>query len=168
MKSIFTKSVLALALVSLASCGGGSSTSGGSTSSAATLNVTNMAGGKTNIAGTWVTSCIAFTPDYKIKIELTSSTYKLTTTNYTTSDGSCGGATSIYGTESGTLTLGADSSATGWIDSTTGALTTPPLAKDGSQLPATPTATLITYVATAATGGFAPADPTTFPSISSY
>jgi len=160
MKSFLLKATMAIALSSLASCGGDSkgTTSDGDTS-ATVINVTNTLGGKTDITGTWITACFAAGgaagEDVTYLENFSGTRYTLVETSYATSDGSCGGATTEGGKRTSTFSiLTTDAIATaGWIDGQQMLSVAAPVAQDGvTTLPVTPSATILAVTVVTSSG----------------
>jgi len=156
-----------MAMSSLTSCGGDDqNTPAVPTTPTTSINVTNTDGGTSDITGTWVTACFtAFGPaglDGTNSETFNDSSYTLIDTEYATSDGSCGGATTEIGRKTASFTIGLDVASTlGWEDATTGTAVAAPVAQDGiTTLPATPTATELLTTNVVSSGTFAGANTT--------
>ena len=151
--------IIATFALLLTACGGGGTSSDGGTSTGGPLLVTNTAGGQTDITGIWL-ACFPGVPGVSFDTSHAEIFYtdsrSLTVASHTSANGTCAGSgtgQSIPITY-GQLVLQADITTAGWKDST-GTTVAPPLAQNGTTLPATPSATTLLITTNVLTGATA-------------
>ena len=155
MKKTFVIATVALLLTACGSDTTSSSTSPNTTSTPTTVDVVNMSGGTTDIAGTWLTACsqdLTPGPDFTFAETFAPNSYVLVEKNYSTTNGTCGGTATDAGSVTGTFTVPGTVTSTGWDDGG-GTAVAAPIAQDGiTTLHATPTATVLTVSIVISTG----------------